>query len=254
MVPYGWVRGNHDSARTEAAVPIPERGGADDEVRGRRLVVAGIGDPVSAPDGTASSASAPDPQTQAGTRLAQTVRDWDAEHPDNPVDLVAVHEPAASGPLLGTAPLVLTGHLHSRDVVQDPSGTLHMVQGSTGGAGFTAGGFERIRNGQPLPLEATLVYLGRGGDRDGEVIGYDEVTVGGYGMASVSVDRKVRGSGGSGTPPDPSPRGRPRPARGIPRRGRDRPRAPAVRYAGRVPVRPGRSIAEPNADREPDDR
>jgi hypothetical protein len=80
-----------------------------------------------------------------------------------------------------------------------------MVQGSTGGAGFTAGGFERIRNGQPLPLEATLVYLRRGGDRHGEIIGYDEVTVGGYGMASVSVDRQIVGDPEAPWPPRATP-------------------------------------------------
>jgi predicted MPP superfamily phosphohydrolase len=203
-VPYVFVRGNHDSSRTQAAVAASPNAvvldGSVAIVDG--LVIAGIGDPVFTPRGAAPSASAAtpspgvpvlrpaDPQVEAGTQLARVIAQWNAAHPDQPVDIAAVHEPYAVPPLLGTVPLVLDGHFHDRDVKLDASGTRVMRQGSTGGAGISAD-FQAIEDGAPLPLEATLLYVARGGDRAGDVVAYDEVTVGGFGLASASVNRTV---------------------------------------------------------------
>jgi hypothetical protein len=52
--------------------------------------------------------------------------------------------------------------MHKRDVsIRD--GTRIMVQGSTGGAGITSAGLQRLTDGDPVPLEATLLYLARSG-------------------------------------------------------------------------------------------
>ncbi len=204
-VPYVFVRGNHDSLRTQAAVAANSNAivldGSVAVVDG--LVIAGIGDPVFTPDaGSAPPSSAPavspgvaqlnpaDPQRQAGTRLAQVIAEWNTAHPEQTVDIAAVHEPYAVPPLLGTVPLVLDGHFHEREVEVDASGTRVMREGSTGGAGISAD-FQAVQEGSPLPLQATLLYLARGGDRAGEVVAYDEVTVGGFGLASASVERTV---------------------------------------------------------------
>jgi predicted MPP superfamily phosphohydrolase len=216
-VPYVFVRGNHDSKRTQAAVAANPNAVVLDgrvlDVGG--LVFAGLGDPRFTPDGTDDRASPPrsantsgtpaltgpapstaagalvsgeDPELVEGRRLAALVRAWNAAHPDRPVSVAAFHEPAGAEPLDGVVPLVLSGHLHSRSVKSLPEGTRLMVQGSTGGAGFDS---LTRRPDDPLPLTATVLYFARTGERAGQLLAYDEVTVGGFGLASVSLQRTV---------------------------------------------------------------
>jgi predicted MPP superfamily phosphohydrolase len=225
-VPYVFVRGNHDSARTQRAVAANPNAvvldGGVAEVGG--LVIAGLGDPRFTPDasvtvpspGTPPSSGAPpsaaaseapptatsprpstaaqavvqgeDPELIEGRRLARLIRSWDAAHPDRPVDIAAFHEPAGTPPLDGLVPLALAGHLHHRVVKTYPQGTRLMVEGSTGGAGFDS---LKPSEGQPVPLSATVLYLARSGARAGQLLAYDEVTVGGFGLASVSLERTV---------------------------------------------------------------
>ena len=276
--PYVFVRGNHDSLRTQQAVAQnPNAVVLDGDVREvKGIVFAGVGDPRFTPDttapiqdrpltsapsttgGTASaspsaSASAtppapssaspsgsagattspagpvprgtglasprgerldsPDPEVRAGERLREIVESWNAAHPDRPVAVAAVHEPYAVPPLLGAVPLVLAGHFHSRSVRLDPSGTRVMVEGSTGGAGISSTSVRQITDGEPVPLDATLLYVARRGDRAGQVVAYDEITVGGFGLASVTIDRTVLrpgtepvlAPGQQGPPPEPAP-------------------------------------------------
>ena len=133
----------------------------------------------------------PDPEVRAGGRLADLISAWNAGHPQQPVDLAAVHEPYATTPLLGAVPLVLAGHFHQRSVRLDSSGTRVMIEGSTGGAGITSDTMHRVADGEPVPLDATLLYIARTGDRAGQVVAYDEITVGGFGLASVTIERTV---------------------------------------------------------------
>ncbi|WP_167581056.1 metallophosphoesterase family protein [Kineococcus rubinsiae] len=194
-VPYVFVRGNHDSSQTQAAVAAEGAtvldGGQTAEVAGLRF--AGTGDPVFTPDGEGSQAtgSAERVQEQSNRRLAEAVEDWDAAHPDDPVDVALVHDPSGLAPLRGRVPLVLAGHLHKRSVTLDASGTRTMVEGSTGGAGVTSAGLNRLADGKPVPLQATLLYFGTTGADAGRLVAYDEVTVGGLGLASVSLERTV---------------------------------------------------------------
>lgn len=264
-VPYVFVRGNHDSMRTQAAVAAnPNAIVLDGTVRTvKGVTIAGIGDPRFTPDSAApindptpsdsptpstsatpsapptgspfaSSSTAPpvilgeravpspspspfaqspDPEVRAGARLADVVQGWNALHADTPVAIAAVHEPYAVPPLLGHVPLVLAGHFHERSVRLDPSGTRIMIEGSTGGAGLTSDTMHRVAEGQPVPLDATLIYVARRGPRAGQVVAYDEVTVGGFGLASVTLDRTVvrpgtepiLAPGQQGPPPSPSP-------------------------------------------------
>ncbi|HYY10690.1 MAG TPA: hypothetical protein VE781_07095, partial [Kineosporiaceae bacterium] len=121
--------------------------------------------------------------------------------------------PYAVPPLLGSVPLVLAGHFHKRSVQLDPSGTRVMVEGSTGGAGISSTSVRQITDGEPVPLDATLLYVARRGDRAGQVVAYDEITVGGFGLASVTIDRTVLrpgtepvlAPGQQGPPPEPAP-------------------------------------------------
>jgi hypothetical protein len=64
-----------------------------------------------------------------------------------------------------------------------------MVQGSTGGAGFD--GLRASASDREVPLTASVLYFARSGDRAGQLLAYDDVTVGGFGLASASVERTV---------------------------------------------------------------
>jgi calcineurin-like phosphoesterase family protein len=295
-VPYVFVRGNHDSLRTEAAVrQFKNAVVLDDEVAEvAGLVIAGIGDPaftpessqnnqsdlpgptappigatssapgapstaadpsrtriwppqglwptvsastVSAPTVSASTVSAPTvsastvsastvsapptstspspgagagpgvvgpagPQGASNTRLAAAVDAWNAAHVARPVQIAAVHEPYQLQPLLGLVPTVMAGHTHSRTMRLDSSGTRVLIEGSTGGAGITSRGLIKLADGEPLPLAASLVYYARRGPRAGQIVATDAITVGGFGLTSVNLERTV-------VPPPTAPLKRP---------------------------------------------
>jgi predicted MPP superfamily phosphohydrolase len=184
------------------------------------------------PQGTALASprneglDSPDPEVRAGARLLGLIQSWNARNPTRPVAVAAVHEPYAVPPLLGSVPLVLAGHMHTRSVRLDPSGTRVMIQGSTGGAGISSSSLRQITDGDPVPLDATLLYVARRGERAGQVVAYDEITVGGFGLASVTIDRVVvrpgaeavlaPGQQGPPTPgPTPSPSTSPTPAPAV---------------------------------------
>ena len=196
------------TATTEAPTPGPTSTPGQPGIPGAATPGAeGEGAPPGTAGGQDLGAIAQALETQAGNELADTIRRWDAAHPDRPVQIAAMHEPAGAPPLFGLTPLVLLGHLHQRHVWVDSSGTRVMVEGSTGGAGTTGAGLTSLAQGRPLPLVATLIYIARSGPRAGQVVGYDEVTVGGFGLASISLVRHVVRDGPV-TPPagaDPSP-------------------------------------------------
>jgi predicted MPP superfamily phosphohydrolase len=209
-VPYVFVRGNHDSASTQAAVASEKNAVVlDDRVATvAGLTIAGIGDPRFTP---VEGSAAPDrPEAVAAdTQLAGTIRTYDAAHPDDPVDLALVHDPSAADPLAGTVPLVLAGHLHKREV-RTVGPTTILVEGTTGGALITSDGLVKAGEGQALPLDASLLYFSRSGPDRGRLLAYDEVTVGGLGLTSVSITRTVLRPGEIGIPgqlPTPSPSG-----------------------------------------------
>ncbi len=188
-VPYVFIRGNHDSAETAAAVAaqpgavVLDRGSV--EVGG--LTVAGIGDLSFTPDGQGHSRAK---AAEAATLLAQTIADSDTA--GRPVDIAMIHDPSGLDPLMGEVPLVLSGHYHTATERLDESGTRVMVEGSTGGAGVSRGALDRLEAGSPLPLEATLLYFGgRAGEPRPQLVAYDHVVVAGLGLASVSVQRTI---------------------------------------------------------------
>ncbi|MEU7932372.1 metallophosphoesterase [Micromonospora echinofusca] len=186
-VPYVYIRGNHDSPRTAAAVASQPNAVVLDNsvtvVAGLRI--AGIADPRFTPD-KREEASGPweeSPTTVegAGELLATTIRALDA-----PVDLALVHDPASAPALNGLSPVVLAGHTHRREVtVLPPTGevpTRLAVQGSTGGAGLRG-----LEGDEPTPLAMSVLYLGP----DRQLKAYDDIRVGGTGTAQVSLDRTV---------------------------------------------------------------
>ncbi len=183
-VPYVYIRGNHDSAITAKAVAKePNAIVLENQVRTvDGLTIAGIGDPRFTPD-KASDENVPDSAVVAsGQTLASTIG-----KSKTPVDIALVHDPASAGPLDGTVPLVLAGHLHHRDVyempqVPDKQPTLMMVEGSTGGAGLRG-----LQGETPTPLEMSVLYF----DAAHTLQAYDEITVGGTGESNVTLDRHL---------------------------------------------------------------
>jgi predicted phosphodiesterase len=186
-VPYVYVRGNHDSARTQQAVDRQDHAivldGGVAEVAGLRI--AGVGDPRFTPD---KSTEQPDEAVRAGLafigrQLARTI----ARGPG--VDIAAVHDPDMAEPLAGFVPLVLAGHRHQREVhdleVVRPAPfdrTLLLVEGSTGGAGLRG-----LEGEQPVPLRMSVLYF----DPGRRLAAYDEISVGGTGLAEVSLQRRL---------------------------------------------------------------
>ena len=208
-VPYVYVRGNHDSERlTQARVAEQPNAVVLDndiaEVAG--LTIAGIGDPRFTPDQRTGPHTDEEAQrTQesvvgTGSRLAATIIRRDAQ-----VDIAVVHDPIAAEYLDGVVPLVLAGHRHERivtplasypqtaaeldgeeeavaEVTTDPTGTLLMVQASTGGAGLRG-----LEGEHPEPLGLSVLYL----NTERQLVAYDDITVGGHGLSEVSVQRHV---------------------------------------------------------------
>ncbi|MEV4466912.1 metallophosphoesterase [Micromonospora echinofusca] len=202
--PYVYIRGNHDSGRTAAAVARQPNAivlsNTTTTVAG--LTIAGIGDPRFTPDKNTSPAGSGLTQQTAdqligvGDQLAATV----ASSP-RPVNIALVHDPASAGPLSGTCPLVLAGHTHDRQVSKLPEvpgkgPTQLMVQGSTGGAGLRG-----LEGEKPTPLTMTVLYF----DKDKLLQAYDDITVGGTGQAQVNLERHVVEDPRAGVPAPVTP-------------------------------------------------
>lgn len=203
-VPYVFIRGNHDSVSTAAAVAAqPNAVVLDDSVATvAGLRIAGIGDPRFTPDKeTGDDSATVDTVEGAGTALAKTIEDQSL-----PVDVALVHDPVSAKPLANKVPLVLAGHTHKRSVSSLSADTLLMVEGSTGGAGLRG-----LESKTPTPLEASVLYF----DRSTKTLqAWDEVTVGGLGQTDVSIQRKLAPKAeaaaeesAASITPDPSPAG-----------------------------------------------
>ncbi|ROO58547.1 putative MPP superfamily phosphohydrolase [Micromonospora sp. Llam0] len=199
-VPYVFIRGNHDSIRTQEAVAgQPNAIVLDNEVTEvAGLTIAGIGDPRFTPDKQTSPADgglskpATDQVIGVGEQLAATIRGT-----DEPVDIALVHDPVSAGPLSGTTPLVLAGHTHNREVrmlaeIPGEQPTRLMVEGSTGGAGLRG-----LEGEEPTPLAMTVLYF----DAEHQLQAHDDIRIGGTGQAQVTLERHVV----AGPEPEPDP-------------------------------------------------
>ncbi|GAA2603479.1 metallophosphoesterase [Dactylosporangium fulvum] len=213
-IPYLYIRGNHDSTVTAAAVARqPNAIVLDNSITTvKGLTFAGIGDPRFTPD---KSTDTTDNQQHeqvitSGELLAEKIRSG-----DKPVDVALVHDPVAAQPLAGVCPLVLAGHKHQRSITrldapapvavaapspsvsasasasasaspqppkQPTERTLLMVEGSTGGAGLRG-----LESEKPLPLALSILYF----DEDRRLSAYDDIQVGGTGLTEVALQRHI---------------------------------------------------------------
>jgi hypothetical protein len=113
-------------------------------------------------------------------------------------DVVLVHDPAEGQAFDGTAPLVLSGHLHQRSTRLLPSGTRLFVQGSTGGAGMRG-----LEHEQPTPIEMSVLYFNRASHR---LQGWDDIRLGGLGLTSAQIERTLEPKPDRPIAPPPSAR------------------------------------------------
>ena len=113
-VPYVYVRGNHDSRRTQAAVAaqpnavVLDGDGAD--VAG--LQFWGIGDPRYTPDKSEQDGRS---EAERAEAFAPEVAERLAADAPPAVDVALVHDQRMAGDLGGEVPLVLAGHTHDAE-------------------------------------------------------------------------------------------------------------------------------------------
>lgn len=177
-VPFVYVRGNHDSLHTQSVIARFPNAVVLDEgslrtVKG--IVFSGTGDPRFTPDKTGGYLSE-QLETDAGTALATKIL-------GKGVMIAMVHDPLAAYPLDGTAPIVLAGHLHHRKVSLLPAGTRLFIEGSTGGSGLRA-----LTGDGADPLQASILHMDK---ISGRVVAWDEITMGGIGLASAQISRHL---------------------------------------------------------------
>ncbi|MGP9537615.1 metallophosphoesterase family protein [Brachybacterium sp. AOP43-C2-M15] len=192
-MPYVYVSGNHDGAAAAATIEAqPNATVVDNEVvEVAGLRIAGIGDPRFAADDDSDAGGwreGDEAVIASAFQLGDTIESYDAEHPDEPVDLALIHDPTKPEGLLGRAPLVLSGHMHTSDVELDRegSGTDWLTVGSTGGA-LASGGVAPVLQGEsPLDLTARMLYFDQETRR---LVAFDDIVMGGLGLVSVSIHR-----------------------------------------------------------------
>ncbi|THV38636.1 metallophosphoesterase family protein [Glycomyces buryatensis] len=179
--PYVFVKGNHDSAITVAALAAYDNvvilDGEVQEVEGLRF--GGVGDPRFTQDkgNLPTSEYAQQMLTESGERLNTAIEDAGG------ADLAMVHEPEMAVPLTGSVPLVLAGHTHERAVQDLGEGTTLMVEGSTGAAGIRT-----FQSETPLKMQLDVLYF----NPDSKALtAYDSIDLGTVGESDVTLERTV---------------------------------------------------------------
>ncbi len=178
-IPYVFIRGNHDSRATMAAVARQRNAivltGQIVTVDGLRII--GHGDPRFTPNLNVKVAGE-ESVAAMGQRLAAAAQ---AARP--PPDIAVVHDPAAAAPFAGLVPLVLAGHIHRRVTWMLSKGTRVFVEGSTGGAGLRA-----LQANPPTPIECSVLYFDRA---TGHLQAWDDITVAGLGGTAAQIQRHL---------------------------------------------------------------
>jgi predicted phosphodiesterase len=191
-VPYVYVRGNHDSLGTEAAVRAQPNAhvlsGEVVDIDGFRII--GAGDPRFTPNRLVDADEAA--VAKVGQDLART-----AFMSSTSIDIAVVHDPIAVRELDGSVPLLLAGHTHQRSTEILEHGSRLFIQGSTGGAGLRG-----IETDEPTPITCSILYFDKVTKR---LQAWDDITIGGLGQAFATIDRHLVDQIEAGAVPSPRP-------------------------------------------------
>ncbi len=180
-LPYIWVRGNHDSLETQAAMAslpnVRVLDGNATHIEG--LLIYGEGDPTFTPDKRVQL----DFKTQEKLKkeFAPELANRLSALPTQP-DVLAVHDPAMAQKSGDLAGLILAGHRHKFEESRIGNTPL-LVVGSTGGAGL------RILDGEAeTPIQASVLYF----DKDTKKLqAYDLITVSSLEEQNVTIQRHI---------------------------------------------------------------
>ncbi|MBD0293382.1 MAG: metallophosphoesterase [Jiangellaceae bacterium] len=175
--PYVFVKGNHDSVLTQAAVAAAPNAVV---LNGEAVSVAGLTflgapDPRFTPDQSTRGTADEDIQV-ASEELARKARAL-----GRPPEVLVFHDPTYAEDFDGAAPLLLAGHAHRRRTVVLEQETRVMVQGSTGGAGLRA-----LEGEEPTPVSLSVLYIDW---QTHELVAWDDITLGGLGLTSAEIQR-----------------------------------------------------------------
>lgn len=190
-VPYLFVPGNHDSATNRRAIEALDNVVLLD---GQPTLIGSV-EIMGWPDPTFTASNGTSTEEGNAIRLQEAPRVAEAVRTHQP-DLLAVHDQRLAQQSLGSVPLVLAGHTHERDIVEE-TGTTLLVAGSAGATGL--GSFLVETN---LPYEAQVIYL-----RDSTLVAVDYVTFSAAGGQS-KVERRIfpeTTAGEVGAAPAPCP-------------------------------------------------
>lgn len=167
-VPYVFVRGNHDSDVTAAAVAAqPNARVLDgDLVTIGGLDVFGVGDPLFTADKTVEQPTNQQ-QADAKQRFAAKVREQ-VEALESPPDVTVIHDRLVGSQIIGRVPLILFGHRH-RFETDERDGTRFLGVASTGAAGLKS----LAPNSRDL-MGAQVLYFD---PDDGRLLAYDRIEV-----------------------------------------------------------------------------
>lgn len=167
-VPYIFVRGNHDSMATQAAVGAHANARVLDgeltSVQG--LMIFGVGDPLYTPDKTRPQPTN-EQQREAKLEFARIVEDQVRDLEDPP-HVVVVHDALIADRLAGRVPLVIHGHEH-RWSAREREGTQFLGAASTGAAGLKS-----LAPESDGALALQVLYFD---PRDFSLLGYDRIEV-----------------------------------------------------------------------------
>ncbi len=175
--PYIFVKGNHDSVATAAAVAANDNAIVlnDEPVEVAGLRFFGAPDPRFTPDQATRGTA--DQDILIGTEeFAEVARNLDPA-----ADVIVYHDPSHAELLDGAAPLVLSGHGHRRNTYTLDGGTRVMMQGSTGGAGLRG-----LQGEDPTPVMLSVLYFE---PESKQLVAWDDITLGGLGLTTAQIER-----------------------------------------------------------------
>ena len=158
--PYYYVRGNHDSPVLlnilRAVDNVTLLAKQVEDVSGLQLL--GWDDPTFTTDSSVTQEEKEETRLEEAPEVAEVVEETQP-------DILAVHDERLAEESIGSVPLVLAGHTHTRGL-EEVDGTLILTVGTTGATGLKSLTLETDKN-----YEAQVIYV-----RDGAAVAVDYIT------------------------------------------------------------------------------